>query len=85
MFKIEYLSRGNLFFRVRVFCVSIEIPLRLYPAPTFRALKIYAKLGIKAPLDKGDSSHPNEGPRPFARRNDYIIAKSMTKFKNLPL
>ena len=67
------------------YSVYIEIPLRLSPAPTFRALKIYAKLGIKAPLDKGDSSHPNEGPRPFARRNDYIIAKSMTKFKNLPL
>ena len=46
MFKIEYLSRGNFFFRVRVFCVSIEIPLRLNPAPTFRALKIYERSDV---------------------------------------
>ena len=39
MFNIEYLSGYyNLSFRVGV-CVYIEIPLRLSPAPTLRALK----------------------------------------------
>ena len=38
MFKIEYLSRYNLSFRVGVMCLH-DIPSRLSPAPTFRTLK----------------------------------------------
>ena len=40
MFKIEYLSSNNLSF-TEGYCVYIEIPLRLSPAPTFKALKRY--------------------------------------------
>ena len=42
MFKIEFLSSNTLSFRVGVLClhfVYIEVPLRLSPTPTFRALK----------------------------------------------
>ena len=38
MFKIEYLS-SEIFLSEWGYCVYIEIPLRLNPAPTFRALK----------------------------------------------
>ena len=38
MFKIEFLSSYTLSFRVG-YSVYIEIPLRLSPTPTFRALK----------------------------------------------
>ena len=43
MFKIEYLSSYIFFFQSGGYCVciEIEIPLRLSPAPTFRALKKY--------------------------------------------
>ena len=37
MFKIKYLSSYNISFGVG-YCVYIEIPLRLSPAQTFRAL-----------------------------------------------
>ena len=39
MFKIDYLSSYNLLSEWG-YCIYIEIPLRLSPTPTFRALKI---------------------------------------------
>ena len=39
MIKIEYLSIDTTFLSEWGYCVYIEIPLRLSPVPTFRALK----------------------------------------------
>ena len=47
MFNIEYLPNLiTIFLSEWGYCVYIEIPLRLSPAPTFRALKKYERSDV---------------------------------------
>ena len=47
MLKIEFLSiTVTIFLSIWGYCVYIEIPLRLRPAPTFRTLKKYERTDV---------------------------------------